>query len=165
LAKSEAARIIFAYSLTHLAAKDKVRFYYALKGRDGKSGIIKECKIEQLAKGVLLVTKKNERKVEDFLRSWKCIYIKKEIFVQQAKGLEQKQIFTYGLTHLKVKDKVRFYYALKGRNGKSGVIKLYKLEQLAKGVLLVDQKYAEHVEDFLKFWKCAYTKKEVFIRG
>jgi len=58
LPKREEASVIFIYSLTHLAVKDKVRFYYALKGRDGKSGIIKQYNIEQLAKGVLIIDKK-----------------------------------------------------------------------------------------------------------
>ena len=31
--------IIYTYSTKHLPKKDKVRFYYALKGRDGKTGI------------------------------------------------------------------------------------------------------------------------------
>jgi len=162
LVKKEAPRVIFSYSLRHLAFKDKVRFYYALKGRDGKSGIIKGYRIEQISKGVLLVDDKFRDNVEDFLKLWKCVFKIKEIFEKPEKGLKEKTIFSYGLKHLKVKDKVRFYYALKGRDGKSGIIKEYKIEQLAKGVLLVSQKNSSRIEEFLKFWKCDYNKKEVF---
>ena len=35
-------RVLFTYSLSHLTYSDKIRFYYALKGRDGKSGIVKD---------------------------------------------------------------------------------------------------------------------------
>ena len=72
-------------------------------------------------------------------------------------------LFTYSLIHLANKDKVRFYYALKGRDGKGGVIKAYHIEQLAKGVLLAPKEQAKEVEEFLKFWKCAYTKRKVQI--
>jgi len=163
LTKKEGIRVIFSYSLTHLAFKDKVRFYYALKGRDGKSGIIKECNIEQISKGVLLVEESHASKVEEFLRFWKCAYRKKEVSSTEKEGWKKKQIFNYKINHLQVKDKVRFYYALKGRDGKSGIIKDYKIEQLAKGVLLVSEKYIEHTEGFLKFWKCDYNKNEVFM--
>ena len=81
--KREEASVIFIYSLTHLAVKDKVRFYYALKGRDGKSGIIKQYNIEQLAKSVLIIDKKQEQQLEDFLKFWKCEYRKKEVFINE----------------------------------------------------------------------------------
>jgi len=57
----------------------------------------------------------------------------------------EKALYTYSLKHLKIKDKVRFYYALKGRDGKTGIIKLYSIEQLAKGVLLVSNKSTKNV--------------------
>ena len=52
-----------------------------------------------------------------------------------------KIIFSYAISQLKIKDKVRFYYALKGRDGKSGIIKFYNIDQLGKTVLLVDKKH------------------------
>tara|TARA_Y100000310_G_scaffold138289_2_gene137256 strand:- start:54334 stop:54591 length:258 start_codon:yes stop_codon:yes gene_type:complete len=77
------ASTLFTYTLTHLANKDKVRFYYALKGRDGKGGVIEQYKIEQLAKGVLLVTRKQEEEVEEFLKYWKCKYTKRKVQLEQ----------------------------------------------------------------------------------
>ena len=74
-------------------------------------------------------------------------------------------ILHYTLIHLKTSDKIRFYYSLKGRDGKSGILKLYRVEQLGKGVLWVSLPYASDVEDFLRFWKCAYQKKEVTLRA
>ena len=49
---------LFSYSTQHLLKKDKIRFYYAVKGRDGKSGIVKDYKIEQLGRAVMLVSSK-----------------------------------------------------------------------------------------------------------
>lgn len=74
---------IFMYSTEHLPKKDKVRFYYALKGRDGKSGIVVSAKIEQLGRAVLFVPEKFEKDVDDFLCYWKCEYKKKKVFVEK----------------------------------------------------------------------------------
>lgn len=72
--------IIFCYSTEHLLKKDKIRFYYALKGRDGKSGIVKHSKIEQLGRAVLLAPEETSTDVESFLNFWKCSFTKKEVF-------------------------------------------------------------------------------------
>lgn len=75
--------VIFTYSTQHLLKKDKIRFYYALKGRDGKSGIVKSLKIEQLGRAVLLVSSKNADEVDDFLKLWKCKYEKRKVLVEK----------------------------------------------------------------------------------
>ncbi|MEK6903865.1 MAG: hypothetical protein AABW64_04435 [Nanoarchaeota archaeon] len=72
-------------------------------------------------------------------------------------------IYSYSLIHLPIKDKVRFYYALKGRDGKSGIVQYYKIEQLAKSVLLVPETTHKNVEEFLTHWHCAYTKRKVYL--
>ncbi|MBS3144875.1 hypothetical protein J4208_04800 [Candidatus Woesearchaeota archaeon] len=74
-----------------------------------------------------------------------------------------KFLFTYSLTHLTASDKIRFYYALKGRDGKTGVVKEYHIAQLGRTVLLVPSPFAADVESFLKLWKCSMTKKQVMI--
>ncbi len=76
------AKVIFTYSTEHLLKKDKVRFYYALKGRDGKTGIVKRCKIEQLGRAVLLVPEKFASDVDEFLRFWKCEYQQRTVLVE-----------------------------------------------------------------------------------
>ena len=73
-------------------------------------------------------------------------------------------LFSYTTKHLLKKDKIRFYYALKGRDGKSGIIKLYKASHLSRAVLLVRDKASSDVEDFLKYWKCKYIGRDVFVR-
>ncbi len=75
--------VIFTYSTQHLLKKDKIRFYYALKGRDGKSGIVKALKIDHLGRTVLLVSEKNANEVEDFLKLWGCKYKIKKVLVEK----------------------------------------------------------------------------------
>ncbi len=70
----------------------------------------------------------------------------------------------YGIEHLVVKDKVRFYYGLKGRDGQSGIVKQYKSKHLARGALLVPLEYQSEVESFLKGWKCSYRMKEAWMK-
>ena len=74
-------------------------------------------------------------------------------------------LFTYKTTHLSKTDKVRFYYALKGRDGQSGIIKDYSIDQLTKTVLLVPPRFTDDVKLFLEFWKCDHELQEVLVRG
>jgi len=87
---------------------------------------------------------------------------KKEV---NTENYSSKVIFTYSTRHLAVKDKVRFYYALKGRDGKSGIIKKYSVEQLGRTVLLVDSRFQSQVEEFLRLWKCKFKKKKVLVEN
>ena len=77
--------------------------------------------------------------------------------------LSERALFAYNTKHLAYKDKVRFYYALKGREGNAGIIQSASIEQLGKTVLLVPKEQAANVEDFLKFWKCAFTRRRVIL--
>ncbi|MEK6822980.1 MAG: hypothetical protein AABY13_04055 [Nanoarchaeota archaeon] len=83
---------------------------------------------------------------------------------QSPVGFKRSVIFTYAISHLAQKDKVRFYYALKGRDGKSGITKRLRIEQLAKTALLVHDADAQQVRDFLNYWKCSFKEKEVWTR-
>lgn len=76
-----------------------------------------------------------------------------------------KVIFTYSISHLNQTKKVSFFYALKGRYGRDGVIKKYSINQLAKSVLVVPVESEIHVEDFLKQWGCNYTKQPIMVAG
>ncbi len=87
---------------------------------------------------------------------------KKEVEIAKGK-YKDMVIFTYSTIHLVKKDKIRFYYALKGRDGKSGIVKRCKIDHLGRTVLLVPIKYAEEVEEFLKLWECAHQTKKVLV--
>ena len=74
--------------------------------------------------------------------------------VEHFKGehgfLKKYFLFTYSTEHLSKTDKVRFYYALKGRDGRSGIVIDYNIVHLGRTVLLVPEKFDENVNDFLK---------------
>jgi len=74
-------RTIFSYTLSHLPQSRKVVFFYALKGRYGKDGILKRCNVQQLAKGALIVPREHSAEFEAFLKKWECSYLKREAFV------------------------------------------------------------------------------------
>jgi hypothetical protein len=77
---------------------------------------------------------------------------------------KQMVLFSYSTEHLLKKDKVRFYYALKGRDGKSGIVVAYEIEQLGRAVLLVPVKFADEVRQFLEQWKCEFRQREVLTK-
>jgi hypothetical protein len=82
--KSVAKRyFIFTYSIDHLAQKDKVLFYYALKGRDGKSGILGSKGIIQMGRTVVLVPASLAEEFSEFLEHWKCSSKKREILLEK----------------------------------------------------------------------------------
>lgn len=73
--------LIYTYSTEHLLKKDKVRFYYALKGRDGKSGIVKSMKIDHLGRTVLMVPFSFESEIQEFFRLWNLPFEKRKVIV------------------------------------------------------------------------------------
>ena len=73
--------VIFTYSTEHLLKKDKIRFYYALKGRDGKSGIVNETHAEHIGSAVILVDQEFENEWQDFFRLWNIPYEMKKVKV------------------------------------------------------------------------------------
>ena len=65
-------RLLYTYSISHLHPRDKVRFFYALKGRNSKEGIIDSLGIIQLGKTVLVSYPRDEGALSSFLSSWGC---------------------------------------------------------------------------------------------
>ncbi len=73
--------VLYTYSTKHLSNKDKVRFYYALKGRDGKSGFIKRSRSIFLAKTIFLVPYRNDDDALDFFRIWNIPYSRRRVLI------------------------------------------------------------------------------------
>lgn len=71
----------------------------------------------------------------------------------------RKAIYVYALSHLSQSKKVSFFYALKGRYGKPGMMQRYGVTQLAKSVLIVPPEHEAEIESFLKEWGCSYAKR------
>lgn len=72
-------------------------------------------------------------------------------------------LYTYSTKHLLKKDKIRFYYALKGRDGKSGVMKLYRIIHPGRTVLMVDAKHDDDLIQFFKVWNLPYTRRKLLV--
>lgn len=77
----DSPKVIISYSIEHLEKTDKVKFFYALKGRNGKEGFLPKNNIEQLGRAVLLVPSESEIPTTQFLKSWGCNYNKKNIIL------------------------------------------------------------------------------------
>ena len=89
---------------------------------------------------------------------------KQKVF-DKLEGYRKMFLFSYSTEHLLNKDKVRFYYALKGRDGKSGIVKFTSANYLGRACLLVKEKYGKEVEDFLGYWNCKFNEKGVLVKG
>ena len=63
-------KVIFIYSIDNLSKKDKVRFFYGLKGRK-KDGLLFKTRSYKLGRGVVLVDRENEKVFEEFFNYWK----------------------------------------------------------------------------------------------
>ena len=72
-----------------------------------------------------------------------------------------KRLFTYSTQEFLKKDKIRFYYALKGRDGKSGIVKETSADHIGSAVIIVDEKYQDEWESFFKLWNIPYQMKKM----
>lgn len=68
------AYTLFRFTLEGLPRKDRVRFQYALKGRDMKSGLLKELNGEQWGAWVVVVPVEHTYRFRDFLELWGVKY-------------------------------------------------------------------------------------------
>ena len=68
------AYTLFRFTLEGLPRKDRVRFQYALKGRDLKSGLLKELNGEQWGAWVVVVPVEHTYRFKDFLELWGVKY-------------------------------------------------------------------------------------------
>ena len=67
-------RTIFIYSSGHLAGSNKVKFFYALKGREKNPGLVDNKTIFQPSKKILIADSSKKEYVQSFLDFWKCTY-------------------------------------------------------------------------------------------
>jgi hypothetical protein len=81
--------VLFTYSTIQYLKKDKIRFYYALKGRDGKSGIFKATNAVQLGRTVLMVSPQFENEFIQFLRVWNLPFTKRKIIIMEEESFEK----------------------------------------------------------------------------
>lgn len=162
-AQKTAFRLLYVYSTQSLKKLQLIKFFYALKGRNNNPGILQRTNSEFLAKGIIDTSIENKEDLEEFFKFWDVSY---EVYkYKETSKKPNYAIFKYSSSHFSKKDKVKFHYALKGRNKNLGLIERTNSKFLAKSVLLVPISQAKDVEDFFSVWSCEFEKKEVMING
>lgn len=72
---------LFNYGISNLSQTNKVKFFYALKGRN-RQGMLQRTDSKQLAKSVILTPIKNDTELQDFLRAWNISFERRIIFME-----------------------------------------------------------------------------------
>ena len=159
LVKQDRARHIYVYNSSHLTPTERVKFFYALKGRNGKPGILDSTQSIFLAKSVISVTKDNAKEIEAFLKIWKCKFSTKKTSNEKP----THALIRYSTTQLNASQRVQFVYGMYGRGSSKGLFAKGSKEVLAKSVFLVPLKRLNEVKQFLKSWNCETLIKEVTV--
>jgi len=156
LNKSIKNRQIYVYSSSHLTPTERVKFFYALKGRNGKPGILDTTQSIFFAKSVLSVLPNQSEEIEQFLKEWGC-----KFYVKKVKPSDKPThaLIRYSTTHMNATERVKFVYAVHGRGSSKGFLK--DGEILAKTVLFVSIKRLAEVKNFLEIWNCKLLIEEV----
>ncbi len=68
------AYTLFRFTLEGLERKDRVRFQYSLKGRDMKSGLLKELGGEQWGAWIVVIPVQHTYRFREFLELWNVKY-------------------------------------------------------------------------------------------
>lgn len=83
LSLSKTIKYLVRYDSSRLKGTDKVKFFYALKGRGTKTGILKNTRSESLAKGVIIVQATELKKLINFFKNWNCRVQKTEVIIEK----------------------------------------------------------------------------------
>ncbi len=86
-------------------------------------------------------------------------------FIHKKLNLQPLVLITYQLEDKNASDKVRFSYALYGRNKGEGMLSKIKGKVVGKGSILIPIAHQETIKPFFKQWNVAYKEQRVFIFG
>ena len=78
--------VLFAYSTKRFLKKDKIRFFYALNGRPGKTGFLKECDADHFGVSVILVPSRFDKKFQLFFKKWGIPFKRTELLIEPKGG-------------------------------------------------------------------------------
>lgn len=108
--------------------------------------------------------------LKDFLRGslWKTIFhegysLIRNKEISELLGFKSFVIFWYNLKNLKQKEKVKFYYALRGRKMEEGLLKKLNGIYLGKGVIAVPLKYEDDIRDLFMKWKIPCNRRRILL--
>jgi len=74
---------LFIYSLKKLSKSRRIMFHYALEGRDGKLGTLKEIHGIRVASATILIPIENTERFEEFLKYWNIDYKRFGILISE----------------------------------------------------------------------------------
>ncbi len=151
-------RYIIHYETKHLSNTDLVRFFYELKGRGNNPGIINKTNSQFLAKSLVEIPANSIELWRYFLEKWSCKY---RLIKKVSKSDANNRLFIFNSSRLSGSRKVRFFYKLKGRGNKKGILDKLDAEFVAKSVILVSMKNYFALIKFLREWDCDFDIKEV----
>lgn len=77
-------------------------------------------------------------------------------------SLKSMVLFSYSTSRLTKTDRVKFFYALNGRN-KLGILDRLNALHLGIAVVLVPSAYAEKFQAFLNSWHVSFEKMEILM--
>ena len=108
--------------------------------------------------------------LRDFLNPeetlWKTIFhegisLTKNNLLSKLMGFESSVLFWYKLENLKPIEKIKFSYALRGRNKNDGILKEVKGEYLGKGSLIVPVENEDEIREFFARWNVSFSRRRI----
>lgn len=91
--------------------------------------------------------------------------IRSSEFIHKKLNIQPLVLITYLLENKKASDKVRFSYALYGRNKGEGFLKKIKGKVVGKGSILIPIGQQEAIRAFFTLWEIEYKEQRVFVLG
>ena len=79
-------------------------------------------------------------------------------FLGKKIGFDNMTMFSYSLKNLSNTNKTRFIYALNGRRGSSGVLKILEGRHIGAGIILIPIQNSDEFGKFLTSWKINFEE-------
>jgi len=108
--------------------------------------------------------------LRDFLNPeetlWKTIFhegisLTKDKLLSKLIGFDPSVLFWYKLENLKLIDKIKFSYALRGRNEKGGILREVNGEYLGKGCIIVPVENEDEIREFFARWNIPFNRRRI----
>jgi len=108
--------------------------------------------------------------LRDFLNPeetlWKTIFhegisLTKDKLLSKLIGFDPSVLFWYKLENLKLIDKIKFSYALRGRNEKGGILREVNGEYLGKGCIMVPVENEDEIREFFARWNISFNRRRI----
>ena len=72
---------LFKYELKNLNKSERMRFYYALYGRNNTEGVLKDLNAKKFSDTIILCPIANSENMTEFFNSWKLVYLEMPVLI------------------------------------------------------------------------------------